>query len=537
MYKLIVVEDNKWERSGLSGFLDWKCLGITVAGWAGSGIEGEALARKERPDIILTDIVMPELDGIQMSINIRKFLPHCKIIIISGYDNFSYARQSFEFSAFAYLLKPVSQDSLLKTILRAIEAIKQDRSQAEDVAILEREMAEYLQRNDAHMLLDFLESKIELESIINYLKKTGLNLNSKKAIVIYSLLSKEKVNGDCDPISLKQELLAAAADSTADRDILTVIDESRNEVVQCLNAEAGNIELQAHIADFIEKLQALTGLEVIAGIGEAVDVFISLPQSYAQAREALGFSGFAENGEIINYREMHIRQRDADTEAQLLLQTRIIVDELMHNIYKGKTSYGILLIEKFLHALKTRQYLSRNILSSLIIELHRAFGKILADDHDQNRQLVNSTDFYKTLKFNSFSQTRQYIVNLISQFADERIEDSYHAEIVRKVLVIIETSYCRNLDLKSISDEIYLSPYYIGSIFKKFTGKKFTQYLNEYRLRKAKKLLHESDLRINELAVAVGINNPSYFTELFKQMYGLSPAAYKDLIRGFPQSV
>ncbi len=112
MYKLLIVEDEKWEREGLRDFLDWGSLGIDVSGCACNGVEGVRMAEQYSPDIILTDIMMPQMDGIRMSQNIRAFLPDTKIIVLSGYDDFQYAKQTFSFHAFAYMLKPIDRKNL-----------------------------------------------------------------------------------------------------------------------------------------------------------------------------------------------------------------------------------------------------------------------------------------------------------------------------------------------------------------------------------------------------------------------------------------
>ena len=109
MYKLMIVEDEKWEREGLRDFIDWNSIGIDVAGCACNGMEGVRMAELLKPDIILTDIMMPKMDGIQMANKIRAFLPNTKIIILSGYDDFQYAKQTFSFQAFAYILKPMPE--------------------------------------------------------------------------------------------------------------------------------------------------------------------------------------------------------------------------------------------------------------------------------------------------------------------------------------------------------------------------------------------------------------------------------------------
>lgn len=121
MYRLLIVEDEKWEREGLRDFLDWNSLGIEVAGCACNGVEGVKMAELYRPEIILTDIMMPKMDGIRMSLKVRTFLPDVRIIVLSGYDDFQYAKQTFEFHAYAYLLKPIEKKHVEEVIFGVLK--------------------------------------------------------------------------------------------------------------------------------------------------------------------------------------------------------------------------------------------------------------------------------------------------------------------------------------------------------------------------------------------------------------------------------
>lgn len=126
---------------------------------------------------------------------------------------------------------------------------------------------------------------------------------------------------------------------------------------------------------------------------------------------------------------------------------------------------------------------------------------------------------------------------MLREYSALENEKLYHEDIAREILKIVEREFAEDLDLNKLSQKIYLSPYYIGSIFKKHTGITFVQYLNDFRIRRAKEMLRREDIKLTDLAYLVGINNPSYFTELFKQKYGISPGAYKELLKGMQKSV
>ena len=135
MYKLLIVEDEIWEREGLVDFIDWRQLNIQIVGTASNGIQGLKMAKLHQPDIIITDIRMPILDGLELSKRVKFFLPQCKIIIITGYDDFEYARDAIHAGVYNYLLKPVQKKELLNTINRVIKDILQEKKHVEQIHI------------------------------------------------------------------------------------------------------------------------------------------------------------------------------------------------------------------------------------------------------------------------------------------------------------------------------------------------------------------------------------------------------------------
>lgn len=136
MYRMMIVEDEKWQREGLCEYLDWSSLGVALSGAAANGAQGVDMAKSVRPHIVLTDIVMPLMNGLDMSREIRRLFPEVRIILLSGHDDFQFAKEAFSFAASEYLLKPVRRDELEQVIRRMVATLDDEDKKRVEMSVL-----------------------------------------------------------------------------------------------------------------------------------------------------------------------------------------------------------------------------------------------------------------------------------------------------------------------------------------------------------------------------------------------------------------
>ena len=187
MVQLLIVEDENGRREGLRDFLDWTSMGIEVAGCACNGMDGVKMAEAVRPQIIITDIRMPIMDGLEMSRKIRAFLPDARIIILSGYDDFEYAKQTFDFNAFAYILKPVQKKELEQVLMSALEKLEEEKRRRKAKLSLESQWMDYIHAKRHSLLVDFLNYKTEYRFIHACPPLENLKASGEKAVAILSV--------------------------------------------------------------------------------------------------------------------------------------------------------------------------------------------------------------------------------------------------------------------------------------------------------------------------------------------------------------
>lgn len=533
MVQLLIVEDEKWEREGLLNFLDWKGMGIEVAGCACNGVEGKKMAEIIRPQIIITDIRMPVLDGLQMSRDIRAFLPDTKIIILSGYDDFEYARQSFHFQASAYLLKPVQKKELEEAIGNVLQKLKEEKLRHHEKEVLERQWLDYVHTNLEHLLIDYLKDKTEFKYIRDLPRIKKLNGSANKVIVIFSLSvdstkakHKDGLQGGIlqEAVQLLNQLLGLRG--------IAVLNGELSEAVICMNAPGTKQELEAELLEMMEQIWSQTPIQCIAGVGEVVEGFEMAPQSYSQARETIGFRFLANYGEILFYNSMKDSdQKDRDLSGQLLEKCDILSGKIVHHLQKGEINQCIGFVDNFLAMLRKDRPKSKLLLNRFVMNIVNGLNMLPPFSGDNGVYLAlwdpNQRGVESSL-FDSLTQTRSYLTGFLSRIAVNTEKNCCEDHVARMVLEIIEERYSEELNLKRVSEVIHLSAYYIGSIFKEYTGTHFNQYLKDFRIQKAKEMLQQKNVKISDLAEAVGIPNTSYFCSQFKSKVGMSPGEYME---------
>jgi two-component system response regulator YesN len=535
MLKLLIVEDEKWEREGLLNLLDWRSFGLEVVETAVDGIEGLEMTEKTHPDIIITDIKMPGMDGISMSKQIKAVHPHVKIIILTGYDDFSFAREAIHFKADAYILKPLEEAELIPVLQKVTAECLGEKEKSAQEDLIKKQLAKNIQLAKTKFLVDLLEGRALPRDIEQQLPERlaefdiTANCPGEYFIMIIKMLDamNRQRNGMDGIISIVEGILPKHL-------IFTLPFSGEEETVCCLtHPPSDNTLLRLKIADIFQAIHNGSDLPLVVGMGESAASLAEISQSYIQARQAVEFGVFWSSWGIVDFAQIDSMQRKfGDNIGEYLIQSNGFSKQLVAGVRSANQERCFELIREMFQYIKENQGASRdfiiNFLQSMVNDislflctLNKGLGSSKLSKPEQEMRLSGLTSVTSLeTSVTAFIENTLNRINAKKNNPDE--------QIVKKVVQLIEERYMTDLGLQVIAREVFLSPNYLGNIFKKYTGRTFNDYLCEYRMEKAKELLQSSKNKVGWVASAVGISNTSYFCTIFKQAYGMAPGEYQE---------
>lgn len=506
MYSILLVDDEILELETLRDFVDWQSMGIKVIGTARNGRSALEKARELKPDIIITDVRMPIMDGIEFSRNFREFNKTTKLIFLTGYDDFNYVKSALQVSASNYILKPFTMEELNETIDKIIKELDSDK-------------------------LSYSSVKVYIENRLKYL----LSLATKEEAA--KIVEELKTAGKHDLTSFNYNLMIAYCDiKTAEKwkDIVSSIDADGQVILEnshctiLLNSD----KLKANglnIKGFAEELRN----KALEAGSEYADILYSdkeltfqvLREEYkrlVEHRDEIFF--YCKNNCVLNssllndYPGEDIKLDSIENRLTEAIfgydkeKVKLVLEEYFNFAIRNKIRKSIVMESTF------------NILLFLWEEFFRHNPEIALDSIGKNElwnKLISCRNIYSMLKF-TLSQTDKISEYLIVKHKDK------NQYVVDKIIKFVENNFHKQITINDVAANVYLSPNYVRNIFKEKTGETFLEYLTDYRLKKAAELLKDKSLKVYEVSNMVSYENVSYFCSIFAKSYGVSPNEYRN---------
>lgn len=535
MLNLLIVDDEELDREGLLAELDWEQYGISEVRAARTGAEALEIMKGYEPHILMTDIKMPVMNGLQLAEKAKKLFPNIKVVFISGYDSFEYAQYAIKLNVCGYLLKPVDTDELAQVIINVVDDIVKERSSMEQSDWLQRNVDEsrpFLKtRLFSSMFFGTYEDEGELVNRAQYL---GLSFVTGKYLLLLAQID--------DYIQWVNNMTREENER-----ICLDICNLANEMGNCVyHVEAVFIDLQTiailiscdeHVPDelaftdiigiaehIIGSVMDMFGISISMGISRVLHQLSEIQQGYNECCDALKNKLYTGKGKVNRKPQENQTQKfklsfeNVDVELSKLLiagdRARIAktIDHMFEMIENFRVSDNQLV-----------QNLCINIISRLNITVLE-MGMDLNDIFGGGALLLN-----KLMSFETILDIRMWMKNIFSSVLEyhENMQGSKHTSLRRDFQKYIEEHYQQDITLKELAEEWHYSPNYLGNIFKQEFGKGFSEYLAEYRMKKAALLLKNHETKIYEVAHQVGYNNISSFIKQFKQAYEVTPAEYR----------
>jgi two-component system response regulator YesN len=532
MFKVFLVEDEIVIREGIKNNIHWEEEGFQIVGDESDGELAYPMIIREQPDILITDIKMPFMDGLELSKLLKKEMPQLKIIIISGYSDFGYAQQAIDIGVSEYLLKPVTSSKLVAAVKNAAAAIEKERKEKQ---ILEQyQLLVYQKQGEKRK--DFFNAlvsgKLSLSQIIEQEEELGINM---VASVFCVLLFQFKVQEDMYEYS-NEIVQCEARMSEALRRFpdIKVFERGMDGWAFILLGE-NELQINALIQELCNLLIRICEDEVhyFGGIGRCVQRVRDLQQSYLDANSAFSLRHFesrdqflsyndvrnmkAQIGNRINFSELNLEKLDRNLLEDFLKRGTIHdVDEFVDGYFDGFGSNAMnsalfrhyIIMDGYsviLRFLKDLKYPKEKIDNSL---------KSMNSDIDQLSSL-EACAFYKSIL--------KEAIDLRNKHSQKR-----YAGLIEKAKEYIHLKFAMSdLTLDKVAATVNVSPNYFSFLFNQETGMTFIEYLTEIRMEKAKDYLRCSSRKITEIGFLVGYQDSHYFSYIFKRTQNCTPSEYR----------
>lgn len=548
MVRLFLCEDEIVMRDGIKKLIDWEKEGIEFAGEASDGELAYPMIMEAKPDILLTDIKMPFMNGLELSELVKKELPDIRIIILSGYDEFSYAQKAVSLGVTEYLLKPISPAKLKESIRSVAEKIEEERALEESEALWEQEEgAERIMIERNRLFEAMVMSQMSTSELLDKAKELDITLTARAYQMILISLTIRGASVDSFSESrnrFKTELIALYG---GNEDSI-LFDRGINGFTFIIMGDGDEV-VRRLTADIIDKVKDIIGkyedIDYFIGVGGTVNRLSGIPKTYYEASKALANRFLINIGdEKVAYTirdeaetDQTVALEDADTERGRLNIEPVIDSESPHKAIESFLRTGTLaeaepLLDSIFLALGEQNINSLIFLNYLTMDIYLAMARFMkeigADSTETDREYGDINDLLggsrspEEIK----SYLKRYLVKVI-EIRDTTSAKKYSRLLSNAISYIDENYANEDISLNKVASNVNISPNHFSTIFSQEMGKTFIEYLIGKRMDKAKELLMTTDKRSSEIAYEVGYKDPHYFSYTFKKTQGMTTKEFR----------
>lgn len=549
MVKLFLVEDEIVMRDGIKRQINWEKEDIEFVGEASDGELAWPMILETKPDILLTDIKMPFMDGLELSALVRKELPDTAIIILSGYDEFVYAQQAVSLGVTDYLLKPLPPGKLLECIRRVQEKIEQERAQPENNAWSEELAREQKDAEKNLLFRALVTNDRSLKEILAMADHLGIHISARYySVILMTVRGKENA---MPSEQLRTELAAIP------EQIPGWIFFDRNEngfaMIGTANSEEEvsdtQKELIRRLKECVEKDAEHTWF---IGAGRTVGRISDIGKAYNSANKALSSRFITGMNRVVTADETDSVKRDlsglqvsplpaearvSEKDAAALDIDQAVTNDNSRKMLEEYLRTGTLeeaepFLEGLFQSIGEDNLNSYLLLTYLSMDMYFTMVRFLKDMGRQVNEIDKKCgDINSLLKGRiTAEQARSYLTSYLKEviaLRDHNTEKRY-GKILRQAVSYIDTHFDQeDISLNRVAQTVGMSPNHFSSIFSQELGTTFIEYLIGKRMERAKELLRTTQLRSSEVAYRVGYRDPHYFSSTFKKIQGMTPREYR----------
>lgn len=519
--KVLIVDDEHLIRNLIRMRMDWEQEGFEIVGEAPNAQQAMELVEQQKPDVLLTDIYMPNIDGIELSRRVLEKHPQMKIVVISGHDEFEYAQQSIQIGVFDFLLKPIRAGDLLQVARKLKRKIEEERSREGELARLKEELARNLPYLREKFLLQWLHGTLTREEIreqAEYYQLPVFRQETPYQIAVVEITPLAEKHTEEQLI-----LLGMACKRKIERffqgdAFVTMLSDTRNQFVLISFLPEG--ELVGVCEALINRLMDAPKGLITIGVGRKRHSLEEGHLGYQEACSAIRYKAFVGNNQVICYEDM------VDSREETYRSNSELLRQLQFYISVGSSARAAEMLEQIFDVSFSSVSQFRMAAMDVIHQGQSAAIEQLGDEQGLDKEMLVSVITADNLP--ELVQTlRAYILTVTEAIYAKR--QAKEGNLIHQVQAYLEQNLGDPaVGLASTAAAFFVSPGHLGRLMKRETGQTFVEYLTSLRMKKAEYLLKTTDLKGYEIGERVGITDPHYFSILFKKAIGRPMNEYRN---------
>ena len=528
LYRVLLVDDEEEIREGIRRKIGWEGLGFELCGAAANGMDALELAEQVRPDVVLTDIKMPYMDGLELCRRLRQMLPASKMVVFSGFDDFEYARQAVGMNVYEYILKPINAPELGEVLGRLRAQLDQERLERRDMEALRRRYEDSLPILRELFFTRLLDGRIPAGQVRDRAARYELELPGGwwAAALMSADVSGQDGEGGCDELLLPSiQSFFQGHFALPGCTLHTVLYNDTAALLFRLEGEEQVYPLIEELGRLCRLAASLLGLTLFAGVGRPCRGPERLHQSAEGAAAAADYRVLMGGAQVL-----YIGDLEPDRSAGLALGEEDRRGGAAAVKLGGREEVARLIHRQVDRARERRLSLPQSCM--FFLEVLRALTQ-LAQASGVELEEVFGPGFAGTVDitgFGSLDEAEGWLLErglkLWERLGRQRSDSAW--KTVERAKSFIEEHYADSgLSVETLCAHLHLSPAYFSTLFKRETQKSFTAYVTDLRMDHAAQMLRDTDEKTYLIAERAGYADPNYFSYVFKRHFGVSPSKYR----------
>ncbi|WCM61180.1 response regulator [Paenibacillus polymyxa] len=528
LHRAIVVDDETFTRKGLLQLMDWQACGFEIVGEADNGEDALELISRIHPDLVITDIRMPVLDGLELIRSVlEQSTEHPAFIILSGYSDFAYAQQAIRYGVHDFMLKPIDEGDFSATLRKLSERLHREQQNAQ----------RYQNHHAGGLLETVMMNPVDDVVVTQWEQQLRLGEATYMYYVLVELNDQHPWRSGDNNIMLSlfqfRELIEQALHRLMDGKYPLYVHEHRNRIGLIvpdffLGCFEGKVEVfMKALQREIEGMQTLKdqlGSRVFVYAGKPVNRLQDIQQSYACAKEAVLHKYIYDHSGIVVYLQEEMPPLHYKTIPQDVL------DRLTEQVEELRLDELRVAVDYLFSSFREECYAPE----AMKMSLHQCLLSIVRVIQNMQGDERSLQSLEPMMNWQDMNLSLGELQRLFTAFAEESgryigaLRKDCQQGGIQHIRAYIEQHAAENISLKSIAARFYMNPVYLGQLFRKTYGVYFNEFLLKLRVQEAKRLLRQTDLRIYEIAERVGFGSSDYFVTQFEKMAHATPSEYRN---------